>query len=47
LKARKINVSIQNNSNVVMDVMGFIFYTDKIVIDVETGLVTNFFLKKL
>ena len=35
-----INVSFINNSNVPIEVMVFIFYSDEIAIDVKTGLVT-------
>ena len=38
---RNINVSFTNNSNVPIEVMVFIFYSDEITIDVKTGLVTR------
>jgi hypothetical protein len=38
---RNINVKFQNNSNVPIEVMIFIFYSDKITLDVKTGLVTR------
>jgi hypothetical protein len=38
---RNINVSFTNNSNVPIEVMIFIFYSDEIAIDVKTGLVTR------
>jgi len=46
LNGRNINVSFTNNSNVPIEVMVFIFYSDEIAIDVKTGLVTrtNFFI---
>ena len=47
LQPRNINVSFQNNSNVRMDLMVFIFYSDELLIDVETGIVTKYFFKKL
>jgi hypothetical protein len=36
-----INVSFLNNSNVSIEVMIFIFYSEEISIDVKTGLVTR------
>ena len=36
-----MNVSFTNNSNVPIEVMVCIFYSDEIVIDVKTGLVTR------
>jgi hypothetical protein len=41
LNGRNINVSCTNNSNVPIEVMVFIFYSDEIAIDVKTGLVTR------
>ena len=41
LNGRNINVSFTNNSNVPIEVMVFIFYSDEIAIDVKTGLVTR------
>ena len=41
LQPRNINVSFNNNSNVPIDVMIFIFYSDELVIDVETGIITK------
>ncbi len=32
-----------NNSNVPIDIIIFTFYSDQLTIDVETGIVTNFF----
>jgi hypothetical protein len=43
LQPRNINVSFNNNSNVAFDVIIFIFYSDQLVIDVETGIVTEYF----
>ena len=43
LQPRNINVSFTNNSNVAIDVLIFTFYSDQIVIDVETGIVTKYF----
>ena len=48
LQPRNINVSFTNNSNVPIDVIIFTentFYSDQLTIDVETGIVTNFFFK--
>jgi len=36
-----INVRFTNNSNIPIEVMVFIFYSDEIAIDVKTGLVTR------
>ena len=36
---RNINVSFTNNTQVAIDVLTFIFYSDEFVIDVESGLV--------
>jgi hypothetical protein len=41
LNGRNINVSFTNDSNVPIEVMVFMFYSDEIAIDVETGLVTR------
>ena len=41
LNGRNINVSFTNNSNVPVEIMFFIFYSDEICIDVKTGLVTR------
>ena len=41
LQPRNINVSFNNNSNVAIDVMVFIFYSDEFVVNVETGLITK------
>jgi len=41
LQPRNINVSFNNNSNVAIDVIIFTFYSDQLVIDVETGIVTK------
>ena len=38
---RNINISFNNNSNVAIDVMVFIFYSDNFVIDVESGIITK------
>ena len=38
---RNVNVSFTNNSNVPIEIMVFIFYSDEIAIDVKTGLVTR------
>ena len=40
LNSRNINVSITNNSNVPVEGMIFILYSDEITIDVEAGFVT-------
>ncbi len=47
LQPRNKNVSFQNNSNVAMDLMVFVFYSVELVIDVETGIVTKYFLDKM
>jgi hypothetical protein len=39
LQPRNINVSSTNNSNVAIDLLIFTFYSDQLVIDVETGIV--------
>jgi hypothetical protein len=43
LQPRKINVSFNNTSHVSIDILisGFTFYSDQLVIDVETGIVTK------
>ena len=41
LNGRNINVSFTNNSNVPVEIMVFILYSDEIAIDVKTGLVTR------
>jgi len=41
LNGRNINVSFTNNSNVPIEVMVFMFYSDEIAFDVKTGLVTR------
>lgn len=38
---RNVNISFNNNSNVPIDVLVFIFYSDEFVVDVETGIITN------
>ena len=43
LQPRNINVSFTNNSNAAIDVIIFTFYSDQLVIDVETGIVTKYF----
>jgi hypothetical protein len=40
LQPRNINISFNNNSNVVMNVTVFMFYSYETVIDVERGIVT-------
>ena len=40
LNSRNINVSFTNNSNVPVEGMIFILYSDEITIDVEAGFVT-------
>jgi hypothetical protein len=42
LQPRNINVSLTNNSNVAIDVKICTFYSDQLVIDVETGIVTKY-----
>jgi len=37
--ARNINISFTNNSSVNIDLMVFVFYSDELVIDCETGLI--------
>jgi len=41
LQPRNINVSFTNNSNVAIDILIFAFYSDQLVIDVETGTVNK------
>ena len=36
---RNLNISFTNNSSVVIDLLVFTFYLDKLVVDVETGLI--------
>ena len=36
---RNINISFNNNSNVPIDCLVFIFYSDEFVINVETGII--------
>ncbi len=36
-----MNVSFDNNSNFAIDLLVSIFYSDQMVIDVETGIVTK------
>ena len=40
---KNINVSFTNNSNVPIDLLIFSFYSDQLVIDVETGILIFFF----
>ena len=47
LQPRNTDVSFQNNSNIAMDLMVFIFYLNESVIDVETGIVTKYFFLKI
>jgi len=44
LQPRNVNERITNNSNVAIDVIIFTFYSNQLVIDVETGIVTYYFL---
>ena len=39
LQPRNVNITFNNNSNVAIDVLVFIFYNDELTIDVETGIV--------
>ena len=39
LQPRNINISFNNNSNVPIDCLVFIFYSDEFVINVETGII--------
>jgi hypothetical protein len=41
LNGRNIYVSFTNNSNIPVEIIIFIFYSDEITIDVKTGLVTR------
>ena len=41
LQPRNINVSFTNKSNVAIDLLIFKFYSDQLVIDVETGIVNK------
>ena len=41
LQPRNINVSLNNNSNIAVDVIIITFYSDQLVIDVETGVVNK------
>jgi hypothetical protein len=41
LQPRNINISFINNSNVAIDILVFMFYSDQLVKDVETGIVTK------
>ena len=41
LQPRNINVSFTNNSNVPIDLLIFTFYSDQLVIDIETGIVNK------
>jgi hypothetical protein len=41
LQPRNMNVSFNKNSNFAIDLLVFIFYSDQMVIDVETGIVTK------
>ena len=47
LQPRNINVSFTNNSNVAIDVIIFTIYSDRLTIDVETGVVTKYFFLEL
>lgn len=38
---RNVNVTFNNNTSLALDVLIFIFYTDELTIDVETGIVTK------
>ena len=38
---RNVNISFANNTNVAIDVLTFIWYSDQITIDIESGLVTK------
>jgi hypothetical protein len=38
---RNLNISFSNNTLVPIDVMVFTLYLDKVVIDIETGIVTK------
>ena len=41
LQPRNINVSFTNNSNVAIDLLIFTFYSDQLVLDIETGIVNK------
>ncbi len=41
LQPRNINVSFTNNSQVAIDLLVFIFYSDELNINCETGIVTR------
>jgi hypothetical protein len=41
LQPRNVNITFNNNSNVAIDILVFIFYNDEMTIDVETGIVTK------
>jgi hypothetical protein len=43
VRPKNINMSFNNNSNVAIDILVFLFYSDQLVIDVETGIVTKQF----
>ena len=40
-QVRNVTVKLNNNSNVAIDVLIFIFYSDELTIDAETGVVTK------
>jgi hypothetical protein len=41
LQPRNINVLFTNNRNVAIDLLIFTFYSDQLVMDVETGMVNK------
>ncbi len=41
LQPRNINISFTNNSQVAIDMLLFIFHSDELIINVETGIVTK------
>jgi hypothetical protein len=41
LQPRNVNITFNNNSNVAIDILVFIFYNDELTIDAETGIVTK------
>jgi hypothetical protein len=41
LQPRNVNISFNNNSNVPIDCLIFIFYSDEFVINVETGIINK------
>jgi hypothetical protein len=41
LQPRNINISFNNTSHVAIDILVSILYSDQLVIDVETGIVTK------